>query len=109
MVTEPVQLLTPRAQGTSPDWVRISMASAVALRFRSGRFSRDFDFGGINLLLHYEDGCRPDCGYCGLAPTRPRAHEDKSFLPVEGPPLPPHEPLAPLAQPPAEPPPPGPP
>ncbi|HAC47399.1 MAG TPA: radical SAM protein, partial [Chloroflexi bacterium] len=30
----------------SPDWVRISYASAVALRFKSGRFTRDFDFGG---------------------------------------------------------------
>ena len=28
----------------------------IALRFRSGRFTRDFDFGGINLLLNYDDG-----------------------------------------------------
>ncbi|MEX1144879.1 MAG: hypothetical protein WEE69_06215, partial [Acidimicrobiia bacterium] len=54
----------------SPDWVRISGASAIALRFRSGRFSREFDFGGINLLLNYDDGCRSDCSYCGLARTR---------------------------------------
>jgi biotin synthase len=69
----------------SPDWVRISMASAIALRFRSGRFTRDFDFGGINLLLNYEDGCRSDCGYCGLARTRPGAYEEKSFIRVEWP------------------------
>src|ERR671928_1176556 len=69
----------------SPDWVRISMASAIALRFRSGRFTRDFDFGGINLLLNYDDGCRSDCGYCGLARTRPGAYEDKSFIRVEWP------------------------
>ncbi|HYH52398.1 MAG TPA: radical SAM protein [Acidimicrobiia bacterium] len=69
----------------SPEWVRISMASAIALRFRSGRFTRDFEFGGINLLLNYEDGCRSDCGYCGLARTRPGAYEDKSFIRVEWP------------------------
>lgn len=70
---------------TSPDWVRISGASAIALRFRSGRFSRDFDFGGINLLLNYDDGCRSDCGYCGLARTRPGSYEDKSFIRVDWP------------------------
>jgi lipoyl synthase len=73
------------ATRVSPDWVRISMASAIALRFRSGRFTRDFDFGGINLLLNYEDGCRSDCGYCGLARTRPGAYEEKSFIRVEWP------------------------
>lgn len=70
---------------TSPEWVRISMASAVALRFRSGRFTRDFDFGGINLLLNYDEGCLSDCGYCGLARTRPGTYEDKSFIRVEWP------------------------
>jgi lipoyl synthase len=69
----------------SPDWVRISYASAVALRFKSGRFTRDFDFGGINLLLSYDEGCLSDCGYCGLARTRPGQYEDKSFIRVEWP------------------------
>ncbi len=71
--------------GTSPEYVRISAASAMALSFRSGRFSRDFAFGGINLLLNYEDGCRSDCSYCGLARTRPGSYEDKSFIRVEWP------------------------
>jgi biotin synthase-related radical SAM superfamily protein len=77
----------PRPGGVneSPEWVRISMASAIALQFRSGRFTRDFEFGGINLLLNYEDGCRSDCGYCGLARTRPGDYEDKSFIRVEWP------------------------
>jgi biotin synthase-related radical SAM superfamily protein len=78
------RLRPPRAN-ESPEWVRISMASAIALRFRSGRFNRDFEFGGINLLLNYEDGCRSDCGYCGLARTRPGTYEDKSFIRVEWP------------------------
>ncbi|HEV8624160.1 MAG TPA: radical SAM protein [Acidimicrobiia bacterium] len=77
--------LRPAGVNESPEWVRISMASAIALRFRSGRFTRDFEFGGINLLLNYEDGCRSDCGYCGLARTRPGAYEDKSFIRVEWP------------------------
>ncbi len=70
---------------TSPDWVRISYASALALRFTSGRFSREFPFGGINLLLNYDQGCLSDCGYCGLARTRPGDYEDKSFIRVEWP------------------------
>lgn len=72
-------------QRNSPDWVRISMASAIALRFRSGAFSRQFDFGGINLLLNYEQGCLSDCAYCGLARTRPGTYEDKSFIRVDWP------------------------
>lgn len=69
----------------SPDYVRISAASAMALRLKSGRFSRDFKFGGINLLLNYEDGCLSDCGYCGLARTRPGDYEDRSFIRVDWP------------------------
>jgi biotin synthase-related radical SAM superfamily protein len=69
----------------SPEWVRISYASALALRFRSGRFSRPFAFGGINLLLSYDRGCLSDCGYCGLARNRPGDYEEKSFIRVEWP------------------------
>ncbi len=69
----------------SPDHVRISAASAMALRMQSGRFSRDFEFGGINILLNYENGCLADCGYCGLARTRPGTYEEKSFIRVEWP------------------------
>ena len=81
-------LLTPVAElptKESPEYVRISMASAIALHMRSGRFSRDFGFGGINVLLSYERGCRSDCGYCGLARTRPGNYADKSFIRVEWP------------------------
>ena len=75
----------PKPGRISPEWVRISMASAYALRFRSGRFTRDFDFGGINLLLNYDEGCMSDCGYCGLARTRPGTYSDKSFIRVDWP------------------------
>lgn len=69
----------------SPEWVRISYASAIALRFKSGRFTRDFAFGGINLLLNYTEGCLSDCAYCGLARTRPGEYEEKSFIRVDWP------------------------
>ncbi len=75
----------PLPSQTSPDWVRISYASALALGFKSGRFTHPFDFGGINLLLTYDEGCRSDCGYCGLARSRQGAYEDKSFIRVEWP------------------------
>jgi biotin synthase-related radical SAM superfamily protein len=75
----------PAERQISPEYVRISMASAIALRMRSGRFSRDFDFGGINLLLNYDEGCLSDCGYCGLARTRPGSYTDKSFIRVDWP------------------------
>jgi biotin synthase len=71
--------------GTSPEYVRISMASAITLRVRSGRFSRDLRPGGINLLLSYDEGCLSDCGYCGLARTRAASHDVKSFIRVEWP------------------------
>jgi biotin synthase len=73
------------AAKNSPEYVRISTASAIALRMRSGRFSRDFSFGGINLLLSYERGCRSDCGYCGLARTRAGSYGDRSFIRVQWP------------------------
>lgn len=69
----------------SPDYVRLSAASAMALRLQSGRFSREFEFGGINLLLNYDNGCLSDCAYCGLARTRPGDYEDKSFIRVDWP------------------------
>jgi biotin synthase-related radical SAM superfamily protein len=76
---------TETTKKISHDFVRISAASAMALRLQSGRFSREFDFGGINLLLNYENGCLSDCGYCGLARTRPGAYEEKSFIRVDWP------------------------
>ena len=84
-ITSPAEAPAPPLSQNSPEWVRISYASAVALRFRSGRFSREFPFGGINLLLSYDRGCLSDCGYCGLARNRPGDYEDKSFIRVEWP------------------------
>jgi len=81
----PFQIIQEEEQKYSPNYVRISGASAIALRLKSGHFARDFAFGGINLLLNYETGCLSDCAYCGLARTRPGDYEDKSFIRVDWP------------------------
>jgi biotin synthase len=70
----------------SPDWVRLSYASALALRLVSGRFRHSLSFGGINILTTYEQTCLSDCGYCGLARSRPvRGESERSFIRVEWP------------------------
>ncbi|MFQ5637195.1 MAG: radical SAM protein [bacterium] len=84
MLTE-TSPITDQRKMISPDYIRLSGASAMALRLQSGRFPRDFEFGGMNLLLNYEDGCFSDCAYCGLARTRPGKYEDKSFIRVDWP------------------------
>ena len=82
----PLPTISPvETKKESPEYVRLSAASAMALRLQSGRFARDFEFGGINLLLNYDNGCLSDCAYCGLARTRPGDYEDKSFIRVDWP------------------------
>jgi biotin synthase len=70
---------------TSPDTVRASQAAALSMRLRGGRFYRDIELGGINVLLNYKSGCHANCAYCGLARERPGSYEDKSFIRVEWP------------------------
>ncbi|TNE55300.1 MAG: radical SAM protein [Bacteroidetes bacterium] len=82
----PLPTITPvEPKKESPKYIRLSAASAMALRLQSGRFAREFEFGGINLLLNYDNGCLSDCAYCGLARTRPGDYEDKSFIRVDWP------------------------
>lgn len=66
-----------------PEFVKTSLASALTLRFASGRFYRDTRNFCINLLLSYPDDCRANCAYCGLARSRPR--EEDSFIRVDWP------------------------
>ncbi|MBI4007814.1 MAG: radical SAM protein [Planctomycetes bacterium] len=68
-----------------PEYIRTSLASAIALRFRSGRFYRDVKPYCVNLLLTYPDYCYANCAYCGLARTRPANEGNKSFIRVEWP------------------------
>jgi len=72
----------------SPDHVSVSLASAIALRLRSGRFYRDARPTCANLLLTYPQTCLANCAYCGLARERPRGAGDKSFIRVEWPVVP---------------------
>ncbi len=82
-----VQLYTPEAATGSPpkypEFVKTSLASALSLRFLSGRFYRDARNFCINLLLSYPDDCRANCAYCGLARSRPR--DEDSFIRVDWP------------------------
>jgi biotin synthase len=51
----------------SPSTVRISLAAAMTLGFKKGKFYRDAKLGCINLLMEYDKGCTANCMYCGQA------------------------------------------
>ncbi len=69
----------------SPEYLRTSLAAAMTLGFKNGRFYRDAKLPCINLLLTYNSGCAGNCGYCGLSMRRPGTYKDKSFIRVEWP------------------------
>ena len=66
----------------SPDYVRISMAAAMELGLKRGRFMGGCGCGCINLLQSYPVSCAANCAYCGLARERPGVAEEKSFIRV---------------------------
>ncbi len=67
----------------SPEYVKLSLAADMSLGFRRGRFWRDARMTCVNLLLAYEDGCKANCSYCGLA--RERVAEERTFIHVAWP------------------------
>ncbi len=69
----------------SPDYVRISMAAAIELGLKPGRFLRDCGCHCINLLQNYEQGCYANCSYCGLARERPGLPQENTFIRVSWP------------------------
>jgi biotin synthase len=69
----------------SPEYVRLSLAAAMTLRFSSGRFYRNAKLYCVNILLTYRDGCSADCAYCGLSKERYGDYENKSFIRVSWP------------------------
>lgn len=69
----------------SPEYLRLSLAAAMTLGFRSGRFYRNARLHCLNLLLTYEEGCFANCAYCGLARERSGKFAQKSFIHVEWP------------------------
>ncbi len=72
----------------SPGFVRISTAAAMTLKLVPGKFNRGEKLGCLNLLIHYDEGCRANCSYCGLSDTRDAVTEDPSsdtFIRVDWP------------------------
>ncbi len=69
----------------SPKYLRTSLAAAMTLGLKNGRFYRNAQLPCINLLLTYNSGCTGNCGYCGLSMRRPGTYKDKSFIRVEWP------------------------
>ena len=75
-------------QKSSPEYLRLSLAAAMTLGLKKGRFYRDAKLYCLNLLLTYPDGCRAACTYCGLArPARVDTNNSPatSFIRVEWP------------------------
>lgn len=69
----------------TPQYLQMSLASAMALDFRGGRFYRNARCHCINLLVTYTKGCLANCTYCGLAKRRIGKPTEKSFIRVEWP------------------------
>ena len=69
----------------SPDYLRTSLAAAMTLGFKNGRFYRKARLHCINLLLVYSRGCTASCAYCGLSGKRPGVYREKSFIRVDWP------------------------
>ncbi|MBW2028062.1 MAG: radical SAM protein [Deltaproteobacteria bacterium] len=69
----------------SPEYAKISRATAIALGFIRGRMYRDAVNRCVNILLYYPEGCSANCAYCGLAKRRPGQYHEKSFIHVDWP------------------------
>ncbi len=69
----------------SPECVQMSMAAAMVLGYEPGSFRRDAVPTGLNLLLHYSDGCVGRCGYCGLHAQRSVSAGERTFIRVRWP------------------------
>ena len=69
----------------SPEYVKISQASAMSLGLMGRRMYRGAVNRCVNLLVHYPEGCSANCAYCGLAKKRPGSYKDKSFIHVTWP------------------------
>lgn len=69
----------------SPDYARISSATAMSLGLSKGRFYREAKNRCANLLVHYPEGCAANCAYCGLAKKRAGAYGQKTFIMVQWP------------------------
>ena len=69
----------------SPEYVKISHATAISLGLMNGRMYRSALNRCANLLVHYPEGCFANCAYCGLSRERAGSYQDKSFIHVSWP------------------------
>jgi len=69
----------------SPDYIRLSTAADIMLGFASGRFFKNAFPFCINLLLHFNDGCKANCLYCGQAREIASSPTCKTLIRVEWP------------------------
>ncbi len=63
----------------------MSLAAAMTLGFKKGRFYRGARLHCINLLLTYPDGCAGRRAYCGLAAGHEGPYRSRSFIRVRWP------------------------
>jgi biotin synthase len=69
----------------SPEYVQTSLAASLTLGFQQGSFHRNAKMKGLNLLLHYEEGCLGSCHFCGLSKLRREDPRGKTFIRVDWP------------------------
>ena len=69
----------------SPEYIQTSLAASLTLGFQSGSFHRNAKLKGLNLLLHYEEGCLGKCHFCGLSRSRQVGPKGKTFIRVDWP------------------------
>ena len=69
----------------SPEYSKMSLATAISLGLARGRMYRGAVNCCVNLLVHYPEGCSANCAYCGLAKKRPGTYQEKSFIHVDWP------------------------
>lgn len=69
----------------SPDYAKMSHATAISLGLVRGRMYRGAVNRCVNILVHYPEGCSANCAYCGLAKKRPGTYREKSFIHVAWP------------------------
>ncbi|NWF92900.1 MAG: radical SAM protein [Syntrophaceae bacterium] len=72
-------------QKVSPEYIQTSLAASLTLGLQKGSFHRNAKLKGLNLLLHYEEGCLGKCHFCGLSRLSREVRRGKTFIRVEWP------------------------
>ena len=72
-------------QKESPEYIQTSLAASLTLGLQQGSFHRNAKLKGLNLLLHYEEGCLGRCHFCGLSRSRQEGPKGKTFIRVNWP------------------------